>query len=145
MRWPAARMSWRVPASLLAAATMLSACASEAGGGAGSGGSPAPTTSLRVEFRATAGSEPVTAILTCGPPGGTHLHAKEACAALAKHSDALGPVPQDVACTEIYGGPETAAVSGILDGGRIQAQFNRTNGCEIARWEALAPLLRLRE
>lgn len=51
------------------------------------------------------------------------------------------PVPDDVACTELYGGPETATVSGTLDGRRVDARFARNNGCEIARWEKVAPLL----
>ena len=51
------------------------------------------------------------------------------------------PVPDDVACTELYGGPETATVSGTLDGRRIDGRFARNNGCEIARWEKVAPLL----
>jgi hypothetical protein len=146
LRWPAARTSWRTCASLLAAATLLAACGSESGGGGtASGGSPSPATRLQIEFRPTAGSEPLSATLTCGPPGGTHLRAEEACAALEQHSDSVAPVPQDLACTEIYGGPETATVSGTLDGRRIEAQFSRSNGCEIARWDALAPLLRLRD
>lgn len=53
----------------------------------------------------------------------------------------LAPVPRDVACTEIYGGPATARVSGILRGESVDATFNRVNGCEIARWDRLASLL----
>jgi Subtilisin inhibitor-like len=144
LRWPAARTSWRAPASVLAAGALLAACGGESGGdGGGSGGSDSPTTRIQVEYWSTAGSTPISATLTCGPPGGTHLRAKEACSALGQHSDSFAPVPEDVACTEIYGGPETATVSGILDGQRVQAQFNRSNGCEIARWDALAPLLQL--
>ncbi len=51
------------------------------------------------------------------------------------------PVPDDVACTELFGGPETATVSGTLEGRRVDARFARNNGCEIARWEKVAPLL----
>jgi hypothetical protein len=51
------------------------------------------------------------------------------------------PVPGNQACTQQYGGPETATVKGTLDGKDIDAKFSRVNGCEIARWEAAQPLL----
>jgi hypothetical protein len=51
-------------------------------------------------------------------------------------------VPKNVACTEIYGGPQVARVAGILRGRRIGASFNRENGCEIARWNRVAFLFR---
>jgi hypothetical protein len=51
------------------------------------------------------------------------------------------PIPGDVACTQQYGGPETATVQGTLDGEPIDAAFSRTDGCEIARWEAAKALL----
>jgi hypothetical protein len=51
------------------------------------------------------------------------------------------PVPGDVACTQQYGGPETATVKGTLDGREIDAKFSRENGCEITRWDAAKPLL----
>jgi hypothetical protein len=54
----------------------------------------------------------------------------------------LRPVPADVACTEIYGGPATARVRGSLDGTPVDVRFERTNGCEIARWHRNAALLR---
>jgi hypothetical protein len=55
--------------------------------------------------------------------------------------EAFEPVPPDVACTEIYGGPSTARVTGELDGKPIDASFSRSNGCEIARWDKLEWLL----
>jgi hypothetical protein len=137
-------MSWRALASLLAGAALLSACGSE---DAGSGGGAAPPAAqLQVQFWPMGEEgEVVSAILACDPVGGTHPRAARACAVLAEFPDALQSVPRDVACTEIYGGPETAAVTGTLDGRSIRARFNRTNGCEIARWEKLHPLLRLRD
>jgi hypothetical protein len=53
----------------------------------------------------------------------------------------LEPVADDVACTQIFGGPQTARVTGTLDGREVDARFARNNGCEIARWEKAAPLL----
>lgn len=40
----------------------------------------------------------------------------------------------DRACTEIYGGPETALITGTLDDMAVEAQINRTNGCGIDDW-----------
>jgi hypothetical protein len=51
------------------------------------------------------------------------------------------PTPGDVACTQQYGGPETATVKGTFKGEQVDAKFGRQNGCEIARWEDAAPLL----
>ncbi|MFN0281631.1 MAG: SSI family serine proteinase inhibitor [Kineosporiaceae bacterium] len=80
--------------------------------------------------------------LTCDPPGGDHPDAEAACAALAAHgATALPPVPKDQVCTMVYGGPQTATVTGTWRGERISASFSRTNGCEISRWESLAALL----
>ena len=50
------------------------------------------------------------------------------------------PTPGNVACTQQYGGPETATVKGTLDGKEIDAKFSRENGCEIARWDAAKAL-----
>ena len=55
--------------------------------------------------------------------------------------DVFEPTPGNVACTEQYGGPQTAAVKGTLHGEAIDAKFSRVNGCEISRWEQAAPLL----
>jgi hypothetical protein len=53
----------------------------------------------------------------------------------------FAPVPDDVACTDIFGGPQTARVSGTLRGERVAATFSRSNGCEIHRWDSVAALL----
>ena len=81
------------------------------------------------------------AVLECGPVGGSHPHAQEACAALESEADALEPVPGDVACTQIYGGPEEARIAGAVRGNAVDSMFSRTNGCEIDRWDRLAPVL----
>lgn len=75
--------------------------------------------------------------LTCAPEGGDHPTPAEACSALAAGTAAFAPPDPNQACTEIYGGPQTATVRGTLNGAQIQGQFSRANGCEIARWDAL--------
>jgi hypothetical protein len=78
--------------------------------------------------------------LECGPAGGTHPRAAQACARLGSISAPFRPVPSDVVCTEIYGGPQEALVTGTFRGRRVNARFNRVNGCEIARWDRVAVL-----
>jgi hypothetical protein len=41
------------------------------------------------------------------------------------------------ACTEIYGGPETAHVTGTLEREAVDVTITRNNGCGIADYEAL--------
>lgn len=53
---------------------------------------------------------------------------------------AFAPVDPDQACTEIYGGPREATVAGTLRGADVESSFTRANGCQIARWDALAAL-----
>lgn len=52
----------------------------------------------------------------------------------------LPPAPGTV-CTEIYGGPGTAVVTGTIDGRAVDASFSRVDGCRIASWDAVVPHL----
>ncbi len=45
------------------------------------------------------------------------------------------------ACTQIYGGPETARISGTINGSDVDRRLARTDGCRIADWERAAPLI----
>lgn len=51
------------------------------------------------------------------------------------------PLPADQPCAMIYGGPAAARVQGSLAGQKIQQSFSRRDGCQIARWEQIAPVL----
>ncbi|WP_309075302.1 serine protease inhibitor [Paenarthrobacter sp.] len=52
------------------------------------------------------------------------------------------PEPRpDRICTQQYGGPQVAVVTGWFRGREVHSQFSRTDGCEIARWKTLAALL----
>jgi hypothetical protein len=44
-------------------------------------------------------------------------------------------------CTQQYGGPQVAVVTGSFHGRTVTARFQRTDGCEIVRWKAMAALL----
>ncbi|WP_410537501.1 SSI family serine proteinase inhibitor [Streptomyces sp. KL2] len=86
-----------------------------------------------------------THTLDCHPAGGTHPDAPAACDALDRASqgprDPWQPVPADAMCAQIHGGPATARITGVWRGQRVDASFRRTDGCEIARWNALVPAL----
>ena len=65
-----------------------------------------------------------------------------ACQAIAEIDvDTLDPVSPNSACTEIYGGPDTASLEGTIDGEEVSVELNRGNGCEIERSDAAVPLL----
>ncbi|WP_438270794.1 SSI family serine proteinase inhibitor [Streptomyces platensis] len=83
--------------------------------------------------------------LYCHPARGNHPHAKAACKKLDGMTrwgrDPFAPVPQGANCTMIYGGPATAHITGTWAGRPVNADFRRTNGCEISRWSSFEPLL----
>lgn len=102
----------------------------------------AVTADLTITVDATGEGATQTFTLTCEPVGGDHPDAAAACAALAAAggADAFAPTPRDVACTEQWGGPQTATVEGTVAGERVSGTFDRTNGCEISRWDRLEAL-----
>ncbi|WP_284975741.1 serine protease inhibitor [Arthrobacter sp. efr-133-TYG-104] len=55
--------------------------------------------------------------------------------------EAFFPKPQpDRTCTQQYGGPQVAVVTGRFRGRKVHSRFSKTDGCEIARWRTLATL-----
>ena len=110
-----------------------------AGCGGGSSSSGVSTDlSITVWLQGTAGTSN-TYTLNCPQGTGTLPEARAACSKLKQiAASAFAPVPTGTACTEVYGGPQTARVSGQLAGKSIEADFSRNNGCEIARWGRLA-------
>lgn len=118
------------------------------------GPTPSPTTgdpteapaavgaSLTVVLDETGSGAVRTMTLTCDPVGGDHPDPAAACAALAAAGPgAFDAPPGDVMCTQVYDGPQVATVEGTVGGVPVSARFSRTDGCEIGRWDALAPLL----
>ncbi|WP_020134043.1 SSI family serine proteinase inhibitor [Streptomyces sp. 351MFTsu5.1] len=75
----------------------------------------------------------------------THPDLPGACAALERNTrwgrDTFAPVPEGSVCTMLYGGPATAHVTGTWAGRPVDARFDRSNGCETARWDRFVPLL----
>lgn len=81
------------------------------------------------------GFEEGTWTLTCSPAGGDHPDPEAACATI----DEIGTEPftmdtSDMACTMQIGGPEEAHVTGHIEDTEIDTEFNKRNGCEIARF-----------
>ncbi|GHJ40156.1 SSI family serine proteinase inhibitor [Streptomyces sp. TS71-3] len=83
--------------------------------------------------------------LDCRPNGGTHPNPVGACGRLGElfqsGQDPFAPPPERSACTLQYGGPASARVTGTWQGRPVDAQFKRTDGCEVSRWNALVPVL----
>jgi hypothetical protein len=129
----------RVVAVVLAVGAAAAACANA---------SPATSsTQLTIAVWAKgrdARADPKKWTLRCEPPGGTLPRPGRACSTLLLNRGALRPVPPGTACTQIYGGPQEALVTGTVRGKRVWARFNRRNGCEISRWSRLAPLFPVR-
>jgi Subtilisin inhibitor-like len=79
--------------------------------------------------------------LGCAPTGGTLPHRAAACRRLGGMGRPFRPVPPGSACLAIYGGPQTALITGRLRGARVRAHFDRHDGCEIDRWNRVRFLL----
>ena len=81
----------------------------------------------------------------CHPGGGSHPDVSGACEALDRGTqwgkDPFAPVSPEAMCTMQYGGPATAHVTGTWAGRPVDARFDRGDGCQISRWNALTPLL----
>lgn len=100
---------------------------------------------LIVTVRNAGGTADGTYALRCHPDGGSHPAPEQACATLDRRTtwgkDPFAPVAPGSICTMLYGGPATAHVTGTWAGRPVDARFDRADGCQIARWDALVPLL----
>ncbi|PKW08733.1 Subtilisin inhibitor-like [Streptomyces sp. 1222.5] len=83
--------------------------------------------------------------VSCHPGAGRHPDVAGACQVLDTHTrwgrDPFAPVDPGSACTMVYGGPATAHVTGTWAGHPVDASYDRSNGCEIGRWDRMVPLL----
>jgi hypothetical protein len=135
----------------LVAALLASACddgynsdsSKQVGGGGGpvSSGDTTPAEQLPADLKVVVSgggrSEPETFNVECG----SGQPDSQACDLIAKGgTDLFEPVAPDIACTEMYGGNDTAHVTGTVDGQQIETTFSRVNGCEIARWDDVVKL-----
>lgn len=107
----------------------------------------AGTAMLTIIIKPTPESQPTELFLECTADGvgetTTVPNAAAACEAVKRLGAAFfnaQPDPNQM-CTQQYGGPQTATVKGTVDGHRVYATFSATDGCEIARWNALETIL----
>jgi len=130
----------RIPVVALAV-VFVSGCAASS-----STGPSALFVDLRVEFRADGGSDPQIATLQCGPDasstGFLAGRANAVCESVASHKTLLTEPPDPARpCTQIYGGPEVARVTGAVDSQRVDRGFTRADGCGIADWDKVKMLI----
>jgi hypothetical protein len=102
---------------------------------------------LAITVKPSAGEPEVHYTLVCvsGVPDSEskHPNAEAGCAALKENAALLAPpaLRTDQACTEQYGGPQEATVTGVVDGVPVDDAFKRTNGCEISSWNAAQDII----
>jgi hypothetical protein len=130
------------PALLIVLVAGVAACGADSDSDSGSGTGEAGT-ELEISFWPQGRSKGAIQKLTlnCDPPAGTHPNPAEACEKLEALDDPFAPPPLDEMCTELYGGPEEALISGTYRGRPVVYRLARTNGCEIDRYERLSFLL----
>ena len=127
-----ARPSPRLAAVLLGVLAVTAACGADASGAQ-------RQEALELCNQADEKAAPSTASLTCP---GEKAKDRDVCAALDVVAPGVfEPVPVDQACTAIYGGPRKATVTGTYEDEAISAVFTQENGCEIARWNQVEPVL----
>lgn len=104
----------------------------------------APKANLVIQYQPAASNASLKLTVVCvgsRATAGTHPNRKSICALLAKKgSKIFAPTPTGTACSMIYGGPETARVTGTIGSTKVKAAFSRTDGCQVARWLAALPL-----
>ena len=79
--------------------------------------------------------------LRCNPAGGTLVRPGRACLKLASVSNPFARPSLEQVCTQQYGGPDEAQITGTYRGRRIWVGLSLTDGCQIARFRALSFLV----
>lgn len=79
--------------------------------------------------------------LRCAPAGGTLPRAAAVCRQLSALASPFAPRRKNLTCTDQYGGPQQAVITGTHKGGRVWTALGMRNGCEIARAKRLAFLV----
>lgn len=109
----------------------------------GAGGwAPFEATELRVTHRPTGTADGErTLTVTCPEePAATDKDCQELLD-LARGDLFDAALPPGTVCTQLFGGPQTATVEGILAGRNVTTTFTRVDGCQIDRWDRAMPLL----
>ncbi|WP_120521109.1 serine protease inhibitor [Arthrobacter celericrescens] len=102
---------------------------------------------LSILITPSPGADPTSYTLVCqgGVPAAESKHpdAAAACAALRANPSLItrAPRPKDQNCTDQFGGPKTALVTGAVDGIGVESSYKLTDGCEIAAWDGAKAVL----
>ncbi len=95
-------------------------------------------TSLEIGFWPSPDGAERDATLTCEPAGGTLPNAAEACRRLYQLEAPFAAARSGVMCPQTWGGPQQARVVGTFRGEKVEASFNRRNGCQVERWDRVS-------
>jgi hypothetical protein len=128
---------------LAASALGAAACGDDDGGASGGGANGQAQAELSVVVEHP-DVDTVRYTIECGVDGASlrgddvDVDAEAACLALAEGTVVRllvhGP-PEDQVCTEIYGGPDVATITGTLGGESVDRRIDRVNGCGITTWD----------
>lgn len=101
---------------------------------------------LSILVKASPDAAPQSYTLVCrdGSPAAESKHptASAACSALKENPALLERSSKTgQPCTQQYGGPQTATVTGAVDGKAVESSYSLTDGCEINAWNAVKDIL----
>ncbi|MEV8451051.1 SSI family serine proteinase inhibitor [Streptomyces sp. NPDC052095] len=137
-------MARRLAPAALVSLVSVTALAAPAAGASGAHTHARTLLTITVSGSGHAGADGVFR-LRCAPSGGGHPAARAACDRLdelaGRGVDPFTPVPRDALCTMQFGGSATARITGTWRGRGVDAAFDRSDGCEISRWNTLRPVL----
>ncbi|MFE4541913.1 SSI family serine proteinase inhibitor [Arthrobacter sp. NPDC056727] len=102
---------------------------------------------LSITVKASKDGKTVNYTLVCkgGAPmaESQHPRAAAACSALKNNAAILNPAapPKGISCTQQYGGPQVASVTGEVNGTPVETSFALRDGCQIGAWNAAKDIL----
>lgn len=103
--------------------------------------------SLKVAIRYDDRGTRKAATLTCRASGNRatgylrRRSVRRLCRAARDLREFLAAAPRHEICTEQWGGPDRAHITGRIGSDAIDRRLARTDGCEIADWDRAQPLL----
>jgi hypothetical protein len=102
-----------------------------------------PETQLTISYwpEGRGNAEPKTWTLRCDPAGGTVPRVATVCRQLDALDNPFRRPSKTLVCTDQYGGPQQALITGTHEGNRIWTVIGMRNGCEISRAKRLAFLV----
>lgn len=139
---PAPRRPLRLPLAGLLLVLTASAASAGTAGAAHAVGLPRSASGGRLTVRYDDGGGHVrTYRLDCDRRSAEGADRSAGCRRLAEIGGPEPAVAPGEACSMIYGGPQTAEVSGMWNGHPVHERYRRTNGCEVNRWSRMLPAL----